>query len=113
MLIGYVLMGVGAAILGTQLVNRRRLGRAVARMLRDGATVVDVRSPAEYSSGHSARSVNIPLDELPRPAPELNRDLGLVVCCASGVRASRAAHWLARQGFTQVLNAGSWRNLPN
>jgi len=113
MLIGYVLMGLGAAIVGNQLVNRHRLGRRVAGMLSEGATVLDVRSREEFSRGHSAGSVNIPLDELPTRAHELNGDHGLVVCCVSGARAGRAANWLARHGFSHVVNGGSWRNLPN
>ena len=38
----------------------------ITKALKDiGTTVIDVRSPAEFSSGHVAGSINIPLGILP------------------------------------------------
>jgi phage shock protein E len=32
--------------------------------LRNGALVIDVRSPGEFSSGHLANAINLPLGEI-------------------------------------------------
>ena len=110
-LIAYVLLGVGIALVGSHLVNRRRVERRVAQLLRDRATVLDVRSAAEYSRGHRVPSINIPLAEIPSRADELDRERAIIVCCASGARAALAARWLVKQGYAEVVNAGSWRNV--
>ena len=50
--------------------------------LRQGALVVDVRTPAEFTSGHLPGAVNLPLDnlisEVPRRIPDKNRS-----CCCT------------------------------
>ncbi|SDL58923.1 Rhodanese-like domain-containing protein [Salinimicrobium catena] len=71
-------------------------------------TIVDVRTRAEYSGGHVAGSVNIPLNEIPLRMDELEAmDEPLILCCASGMRSGQAANFLDRQGM-ECLNGGSW-----
>ncbi|MEG9328232.1 rhodanese-like domain-containing protein [Salinimicrobium catena] len=71
-------------------------------------TIVDVRTRAEYSGGHVAGSVNIPLNEIPLRMDELEAmDGPLILCCASGMRSGQAANYLDRQGM-ECLNGGSW-----
>jgi rhodanese-related sulfurtransferase len=82
----------------------------VPRLRREGAQVVDVRSPGEFAGGHAEGSVNIPLDELEQRAGELDRGRWVIVCCASGTRSAMARHRLRKHGFERVLNAGPWRN---
>lgn len=57
-----------------------------------GATVLDVRSPAEFESIHIPGSYNVPLDLLPEHATQLRGAVGgpVVLVCRSGVRASQA-----------------------
>ena len=76
-----------------------------------GAQVVDVRSPAEFRSGHVEGSTNIPLDSLQTRSGELDRARPVVLCCASGSRSAMAIALLKRQGFTDVHNAGPWTAL--
>ena len=57
--------------------------------LRDvmaSATVVDVRSPAEYEAAHIPGSFNVPLDRIPECAPELGAvaDEPVILVCRSG-----------------------------
>ena len=87
---------------------RRRIPEYLAR----GAQVVDVRSAAEFAAGHASGSVNVPLPEIDRRAGELDRSRPVIACCASGTRSAMAARRLKRLGFADVLNGGSWRNLP-
>jgi rhodanese-related sulfurtransferase len=43
--------------------------------LKNGALVIDVRSPAEFNSGHLSVAINLPLDgietTLPRRVPDI------------------------------------------
>lgn len=79
-------------------------------MMQKGAFVLDVRSPAEYASGSSPNSKNIPLSDLPRRVNELPKDRTIILCCASGARSGAAAAILKKHGFTSVVNAGPWTN---
>ena len=74
--------------------------------------MVDVRSAAEFASGHAEGSVNIPLPELDERMKELDPGRWVIVCCASGTRSAIARRKLRSRGFARVYNAGSWRNLP-
>ncbi|WKD36642.1 rhodanese-like domain-containing protein [Streptomyces xanthophaeus] len=65
-------------------------------------TVVDVRTPGEFASGHLPDAVNVPLDRLTRSLPELRRaaeSRPLLVVCASGARSASAAETLASGGI--------------
>lgn len=70
------------------------------------ATLVDVRSPAEYASGHVEGAVNLPLDRLTQDAPALlpNKSAPLVLYCVSGARSEMALQWLKQMGYAQVNN---------
>lgn len=83
-----------------------------AALLKDGATVVDVRTRAEYSSGHVKGSVNIPLDQLSSNLSKLkDKNHPIITCCASGMRSSSAKGILRSAGFTNVHNGGSWQSV--
>jgi len=73
-------------------------------VLGDGAvTVVDVRQPHEFDSGHVRDAVNIALHELPGRLGDLSPDRELWIHCATGYRASIAAALLDRQQRRVVL----------
>ena len=69
---------------------------------------LDVRSRAEYRSGHARGAVHIPVGEVTDRADELNahRDRRILVYCLSGHRAGNAVRTLRAQGFSKVENAG-------
>lgn len=62
------------------------------RELMASATVVDVRSPAEYEAAHIPGSFNVPLDRIPECARELGAvaDEPVILVCRSGQRAEAA-----------------------
>ena len=70
------------------------------------AILVDVRSQAEYESGHVEGAVNLPLDRLAHDAPALlpNKSAPLVLYCVSGARSEMALQWLKQMGYAQVDN---------
>jgi rhodanese-related sulfurtransferase len=73
------------------------------------ASIIDVRTPAEFMGGHVAGSVNIPLQELPSKLEEFrSMKKPIVLCCASGNRSGQAAYLLQQQGVEECYNGGSW-----
>lgn len=83
----------------------------LSKVIADGAQIVDVRTPAEYSSGHMKGSVNIPLDTISSRLNKLKKEQAVITCCASGMRSRTAKNILTACGFNQVYNGGSWHNL--
>jgi phage shock protein E len=75
-----------------------------------GATIIDVRSKAEYASGHIKGSINIPLDALPNNLNKINKNKPVITCCASGMRSASAKGILQNNGF-DVHNGGGWSSL--
>lgn len=71
-----------------------------------GATVVDVREPDEYVSGHVPGAVLIPLSEVPDRVDEVPQGETVYVICATGRRSARAAEHLSAEGRDAVNVAG-------
>ncbi|MFN8698709.1 MAG: rhodanese-like domain-containing protein [Flavobacteriales bacterium] len=84
-----------------------------AELVKNGAKMIDVRSKAEFASGHAKGSVNIPLDQIASKASTLNKKDVIIVCCRSGNRSASAVRILNGKGFGQVYNAGPWTTLRN
>ena len=76
-------------------------------------SLVDVRSAAEWRSGHAPGAEHIPLGELSGRIGDLTVELPVVVICASGNRSALAATTLARKGIKPVYNfsggMASWK----
>lgn len=78
------------------------------QLIRSGkATIVDVRSPGEFSGGHVAGSINIPVQEVPSRLEEFRKMKNIVLCCASGGRSGQATAFLKQNGI-DCVNGGSW-----
>lgn len=83
-----------------------------ARLVEQGALVVDVRSVGEFSQGHIQGSVNIPVDRIAQHADQLKaQNKPVITCCASGMRSERAKSILESKGIAEVYNGGSWQGL--
>jgi phage shock protein E len=80
------------------------------KYLKNGALVIDVRSPGEFNSGHLARAINLPLDEIETALPGRVPDNSqvLLLHCASGMRSGTARQKLMALGYTQVFNLGAY-----
>ena len=80
------------------------------RYLREGALLVDVRSPGEFGESSVKGAINIPLSDLPegmtKHCPNKNRVL--LLHCASGGRSGIAVMKLRAAGYTRVFNVGSY-----
>ena len=70
-------------------------------------TVIDVREPEEYQTGHVAGALNIPPSELMQGAPQLSdlpKDSDIIVYCRTGNRSNVAMNILHSLGFTNITN---------
>jgi rhodanese-related sulfurtransferase len=80
-------------------------------LVKNGAIIIDVRSPQEFQSGHISQSKNIPLNELSDNYSKLKASQPIITCCASGLRSGSAVSFLKSKGFVSVYNGGGWMNL--
>lgn len=81
------------------------------KIIENGALVVDVRTVEEYEQGHIPGSLNIPLDKINKAMEWLQKDIPVVLVCASGSRSGQAKMILEANGFEKVYNGGSWDSL--
>lgn len=75
----------------------------------ESALVLDVRSPAEYATGHLPGSLNVPHTQVREHLPEIRRHAAgrpVRVLCASGVRSYLAHRALAGNGFDSASLSG-------
>lgn len=70
------------------------------------ASILDVREPDEFKSGHLLNAKSIPLGKLRDRIGELerHREKPIVVVCRSGQRSATACALLGKEGFAQVYN---------
>ena len=66
--------------------------------------ILDIRTDGEWSSGHIDGAIHIHGGLLQSRSVELEYDRPTLVVCGSGYRASIAASFLQRQGFSDVAN---------
>jgi len=80
-------------------------------IIDEGAFLVDVRTPGEFASGHVKGSVNIPLDSITHQLAKFKNKKNIIVFCRSGARSSQAKSILVQNGFTNVVNGGTWESV--
>jgi len=83
-----------------------RVDGATARALvRDGATLVDVRNPDEFAVKHIDGAVNVPADQV-TSHDFGGKDKPVVLYCTHGHRSQQAGEALRSQGYTRVYVLG-------
>lgn len=119
---GYLKDGMAALAKRQDLV--RTTERVSAPMLAEELqssnppSIVDVRTPDEWSTDHILGSINIPLSQLQQRLDEVPHDRRVALHCAGGYRSSIAASILKQRGITDLIElAGgiaAWKaaNLP-
>ncbi|MDO4770884.1 rhodanese-like domain-containing protein [Porphyromonas sp.] len=81
--------------------------------IQDGAFLVDVRSAGEFASGSVPGAINIPVDQIEARINKFKDKKSIIVFCLSGGRSSQAQTILQRNGFTNVLNGGTWKHVAS
>ena len=71
------------------------------------ATIVDVRTPEEFKTGHIKGAVNIPLDKLQERLDEFRKmPKPILAYCRSSARSGMAVGILKQYGIDQAVNGG-------
>ncbi len=76
----------------------------VREKLSDDIQFVDVRRAAEHVGGHAPKTLNLPLDKLPKEIDRLDPGKPTFVICQSGYRSSLGTSLLENAGFREVYN---------
>lgn len=88
---------------------------AVRLINRERGVLIDICEPAEYAAGHAVGARNIPLAAGLDGAKGLptNKALPLLLMCATGTRAGRAAALLQKAGYDKATavtgGLAAWR----
>lgn len=80
--------------------------------IKQGALLVDVRTPDEFNAGHVENAINIPHDQVEKRLAEFGTDKNreIVLYCKSGRRAGIADTELQKLGFKNAYSAGGYRD---
>jgi NADPH-dependent 2,4-dienoyl-CoA reductase/sulfur reductase-like enzyme/rhodanese-related sulfurtransferase len=76
----------------------------------EDSLLLDVRTKAEFESGHIEGAAHIPVDELRDRLAELDRDKEILAYCAVGVRGYIASRILQQNGFKVRNLTGGYRS---
>lgn len=81
--------------------------------VQGGATLIDVRSKAEYDEGHFENALFIPHTEIAARIAQTNlqKDDHIILYCKSGGRSGMAEKTLHELGYTHAFNAGGYVDL--
>lgn len=93
--------------------NSKAANETLAKVVNEGAFLVDVRGPGEFAGGSAKGAVNIPLDTITQHLNKFNGKKEIVVFCRSGNRSSSAKNILEQNGFKNVTNGGTWQNVAS
>lgn len=104
-IIGVVMLGIFKNLFGQQDNTQLK------EVIKEGAFLVDVRTPSEFASGSVKEAVNIPLDKVSGQLSKFKGKKHIVVFCRSGNRSGQAKSILEKNGFDNVVNGGTWNNV--
>ncbi len=83
------------------------------QLVKEGAVIVDVRSPGEFQGGHIKGSINVPLQSIQSSLGKIPKNKTVITCCASGMRSASAKSILKSAGYVDVHNGGGWMSLKS
>ena len=108
-----ILIGVAILLLFLQFngfFSQRDNGQ-LKTVLQENAFLVDVRTPQEFSSGSAKNAINIPLSSIGNELDKFKNKQNIVVFCRSGNRSSQAKKILEQNGFQNVTDGVTWKNV--
>lgn len=84
-------------------------------LLKDDTNIslLDVRTPDEFSKEHIEGATLIPVQELSENLSKLDKEKKIIVYCHSGMRSIAASRILVKNGFTPLNVTGgitAWKN---
>jgi rhodanese-related sulfurtransferase len=82
----------------------------LGRLVREGATIVDVRPDEEYQEGHIQGALHVPVGELLQRLHQIPKDRPVVTCNAADANSAVAMEILQPHGY-RAYDAGAWTTL--
>ena len=73
-------------------------------------TVIDVRTEAEWNTGHLEGALHIEWQEILKISSDIKKDEEIFLYCRSGNRSGKATKILIEAGYVNAKNAGSILN---
>ena len=73
-----------------------------AELVKNGAQIIDVRTPGEFNGGHIKGAKNIPLQSLGNNLSKINKNKPVITCCASGARSAAAKNILQNLSLIHI-----------
>lgn len=87
--------------------------KKLTELIKDGAFLVDVRTQNEYTQNACEGTVNIPLNLIENQLDKFKNKNHIIVFCRSGNRSSMAKYKLEKNGFSNVINGGTWNKIKS
>ena len=73
-------------------------------------TVIDVRTEAEWNTGHLEGALHIEWQDILKVSSDIQKDEEIFLYCRSGNRSGKATKILLEAGYVNAKNAGSILN---
>ena len=98
-------MGIFSFLFGTG-------ASSLKKALKQGAIIIDVRTPRENDNGRIPESINIPLERIAASEQRIKgMDRPVIFCCTDGSRSKKARDLMAARGMKNVYAGGNWMKL--
>jgi rhodanese-related sulfurtransferase len=83
--------------------------------LAEGTVIIDVRTPAEFATGHLEGALNIDVQspDFAAQISQLDPNQPYFIYCRSGNRSGQAISQMANMGFGAMINGGSVQEATN
>ena len=98
------------------ILNRKKFNRKIdanditmeliEELEKQGAIIIDVRSPQEFEEGHLRNAICIPDYEIMQKIEEVvpDKEQTIIVYCSSGYRSKKIQKKLENRGYTKLYN---------
>ena len=93
--------------LTAQTINKKVLKKEFAELMKkNGAQLIDVRTPREFTNGfiEGAKNIDYNGDSFEKQMKKLDKTKPVLVYCAAGGRSENAAELLQEWGFKEVYD---------
>lgn len=88
---------------------------AAQEELPQQATLIDVRTPEEFATGHIKGAIHLPLVRFVHDIGRVitDKEAPVIVYCQSGGRSAMARQQMIDMGYRHVINGGGVRDLAS
>ena len=98
---------VGLIIINEWRIRSRGFGSILpteaVQKINQGAKVLDIRAESAFKQGHIVDSLHMPADKVSQVVAKISdKNQPIVLVCETGIRVTRVANVLVKDGYTQV-----------